>query len=149
MKARDIMTDKTHVVTAGDPVSHAAALMRDSNIGMVPVVDDRSAKRLVGVLTDRDIATRHVADAHDDTCRVGQHMTSDELATVRPDADVQDVYDLMKRRQLRRVLVVDGEGVLIGVIAQADVAVKGQHDSETGEVVASISEPLPPKSSDL
>jgi len=145
MKARDVMTEFAQIVTPADPMSHAAALMRDSDIGFLPVVDDRTSKRLVGVLTDRDITIRHTAMSHDDNCRIEQHMTVEDLATVKPDTAMSEVHDVMKRRRLRRVVVTDAEGCVIGVIAQADVALKEEQDSETGELVAVISRPDPLK----
>lgn len=144
MKARDIMTEYPHAVTPTDPLSHAAALMRDSDVGFIPVVDDRTSRRLVGVITDRDIAIRHVADAHNDDCAIKQHMTAGDLATVGPDADTDEVHRLMRERQVRRIPVVDSEGHVIGVIAQADVATKEARDRETGDLVEKISEPSTP-----
>ena len=140
MKARDLMTPHAQAVTPADPLTHAAALMRDSNVGFLAVVEDRDSRQLVGVITDRDITIRHVANAHGD-CRVGQHMTADDLATIAPDAAVADVHELMSTRQVRRVPVVDTEGRILGVIAQADVAVKEDRASDIAHVVAEISEP--------
>ena len=141
MKARDIMTDYPQAVTPSDPLSHAAALMRDGDIGFLPVVEDRTARRLVGVITDRDITIRHVADAHTDECVIKQHMTADRLVTVAPDADTDEVHRLMIDRQVRRVPVVNADGHVLGVIAQADVATREQRDRKTGEIVEKISEP--------
>jgi CBS domain-containing protein len=141
MKARDIMTEYPRAVTPSDPLSQAAALMRDGDIGFLPVVEDRNSRRLVGVITDRDITIRHVADAHTDECVIKQHMTSDRLVTVAPDADTGEVHRLMIERQVRRIPVVDADGHVLGVIAQADVALKEQRDRTTGEIVEKISEP--------
>ena len=131
-------------MTPSDPLSHAAALMRDGDLGFVPVVEDRESRRLVGVITDRDIAIRHVAEAHSDDCAIKQHMTADSLVTVSPDAPTSDVHNLMMEHQVRRVAVVDAEGHLLGVIAQADVATKEGRDRETGQIVERISEPKSP-----
>ena len=141
MKARDIMTDYPQAVTPSDRLSHAAALMRDGDVGFLPVVDDRTSRRLVGVITDRDITIRHVADAHSDECAIKQHMSADRLVTVGPDADTREVHRLMAERQVRRVPVGDSEGHVLGVIAQADIATKEQSDRETGDLVEKISEP--------
>lgn len=141
MKARDIMTEHPQAVTPMDPLSHAAALMRDGDVGFLPVVDDRASRRLVGVITDRDIAIRHVADAHNDDCLIKQHMTADPLVTVSPDVDINEVHRLMADHQVRRIPVVDQEGQVLGVIAQADVAIKVNRDKQTGELVEKISEP--------
>ena len=144
MKARDVMTEYPQAVIPTDPVSHAAALMRDSDVGFVPVVEDRQTRRLVGVITDRDIAIRHVADAHGDDCTIKQHMTADPLVTVSPEAPTSEVHNLMMEHQVRRVAVVDSEGHLMGVIAQADVATKEGRDQQTGQVVERISEKKDP-----
>ena len=144
MKASEIMTEYPHIVTPDDPVSHAAALMRDSDVGFIPVVADRDSQRLVGVITDRDLAVRHVANAHEEDCRVGQHMTSENLASVTPDTPMPEVHELMKDRQVRRIPVLSGEGRIVGVIAQADVAVKEQRPDAAGQTVAEISEPAKP-----
>ena len=141
MKARDLMTEHAQVVVPSDALSHAAALMRDSDVGFIPVADDRESRRLVGVITDRDIAIRHVANAHGDDCRVDQHMTANDLVTVTPDADVSAVHELMREHQVRRVPVIDSEGRILGVIAQADVAIKEDRDRDTGQLVEDISQP--------
>ncbi len=121
MKARDLMTPYPGVVTRHDPLSRAAEIMRDYNVGMVPVVDDPLAVRLLGVITDRDIAIRCVAPRHGGRCTVGAHLTEGPLATVDPDADVQEVMDVMREHQVCRLPVVE-HGRLVGVIAVADLA---------------------------
>jgi CBS domain-containing protein len=141
MKARDIMTESPQAVTPTDRLSHAAALMRDGDVGFLPVIDDRTSRRLVGVITDRDITIRHVADAHTDECVIKQHMTADRLVTVAPDTETSEVHRLMGERQVRRIPVLDAEGHILGVIAQADVAIKEGRDRQTGAIVEKISEP--------
>jgi CBS domain-containing protein len=121
MKARDLMTPYPAVVTFCDPLSRAAEIMRDCDVGMVPVVDDPLAMHLRGVITDRDIAVRCVAPRHGGRCTVGAHLTGAPLATVEPDADVQEVMERMKEYQVHRVLVTQ-DGRLMGVIAVADLA---------------------------
>jgi CBS domain-containing protein len=121
MKARELMATYPGVVTAGDPLSRAAEIMRDWNVGMVPVVDDTLAMHLVGVITDRDIAVRCVAPRHGGRCSVGAHLTAGPLATVEPDTDVGEVMEQMKAHQVRRIPVVAG-GRLVGVVALADLA---------------------------
>ena len=124
MKARDIMTSDPFVITEREPVSRAAEIMRDRDVGIVPVVDDRSSMRLLGVITDRDIAIRCVALEHGSSCMVGDHMTSAHLGTVHPDDDVSTVIKLMERDRVRRIPVVSDDNRLDGVIAQADLATK-------------------------
>ncbi len=141
MKARDVMTPDPDVVTPDEPVKRAAELMRDRDIGIVPVVEDRSSMKLCGVITDRDIAIRHVAQGHDSNCRVRDELSREPLSTVRPDADVKDVMEVMKREQVRRVPVVEDGNHLVGIIAQADLAERGPSEKEVGKVVEKISQP--------
>ena len=140
MKARDIMTSTLECVTREDSVQEAARRMRDSDVGALPVVDDRQSMRLIGVITDRDIAIRHVAGDDSAKCSVGDHMSSDRMFTASPDDDVDRVMETMKAEQVRRVPVCEGDR-LVGIIAQADIATSHPSDSDTGEVVEKISEP--------
>ena len=143
MKARDIMTPDPRAVTPHDTVAHAAEIMRDLDVGIVPVVDDLSTMRLEGVLTDRDIAVRCVAKGHGGPCRVSDHMTADHLDVVRADAEVDEVIARMETDQVRRIPVVADGSRLVGIIAQADLAVKlGPKDPTlVEEVVERISAP--------
>jgi CBS domain-containing protein len=140
MKAREIMTSDVACVTRQDSLSRAAQIMRDADVGSVPVVDDRTSMKLVGVITDRDIAIRHVAGDNAAECTVGDHMTSDRLHTARPDDDVDDVMRTMKAEKVRRIPVTEGDRI-VGIIAQADIATEGAGDRKTGDVVEKISEP--------
>ena len=140
MKARDLMTADPECVTSDERVTRAAEIMRDSDVGVVPVVDDHVTMRLVGIITDRDIAVRHVAGDNMSDCRVGEHMTSGRLYTVTPDDDVKVVIERMKSEQIRRIPVTEGER-LVGIIAQADIATDLDKDRETGKLVEKISEP--------
>jgi CBS domain-containing protein len=142
MKARDLMAPFPGVVTAGDPLSRAAEIMRDWNVGMVPVVDDTLAMHLLGVITDRDIAVRCVAPRHGGRCSVGAHLTAGPLVTVEPDTDVREVMEQMKAHQVRRLPVVDG-GRLVGVVALADlVRLEGpRHPLEVESVVEGLARP--------
>jgi CBS domain-containing protein len=117
------MTPVPRVVTADEPVSHAARIMRDLNVGCVPVVDDKAHLHPSGIITDRDLVVRCLAERHDRDCTVGDHMTAVGLATVTADADLAEVIQLMERNQVRRILVTEG-GRLAGIIAQADLALK-------------------------
>ena len=121
MRACDLMTWHPRAVTLGDPLSRAAEIMRDDDVGMVPVVEDMVSMRLKGVITDRDIVVRCVAPRHGAFCDVGAHLTGEPLVAVRPGADLDEVAALMRANQVRRVLVTEG-GRLLGVIALADLA---------------------------
>jgi CBS domain-containing protein len=140
MKAREIMSSDVEVLTREDSLTRAAQIMRDADIGAVPVVDDRNSMRLIGLITDRDIVVRSVASEGPSTGSVGDHMTSDRIFTASPDDDVETVMRTMKSEQVRRVPVCEGDR-LVGIIAQADIATEDIEDERTGEVVERISEP--------
>jgi len=141
MRARDIMTSNPLVVTGEDTISHAAEIMRDAEVGIVPVVDDREHRRLIGVLTDRDIAVRCVSHRHVPACDVRLHMSADHLHTVAPDDDVDRVLEAMAHDQVRRIPVVADDGRLIGMISQADLATKvgPDHPLDVERVLESVS----------
>lgn len=140
MLAREIMTEKVECVTPQDDLAHAARIMRDRDVGIVPVVEADDGQRLLGVITDRDIAIRHVAEGHGGDCRVEEAMSRDDLVVARPDDDVDSVMRSMREHQVRRVPVVE-DGRLVGIIAQADLALDTSDDSAVGRTVESISEP--------
>lgn len=139
-RARDIMTANPQCVTPDDTVIRAAEIMRDSDVGVVPVVEDQGTMRLTGLVTDRDIALRVVAEGRNGSDLRTRDVMSSGITTVNPDDDVERVMDLMKSEQVRRIPVVEGDR-LVGIIAQADVAVDLGKDRKTGEVVEKISEP--------
>jgi CBS domain-containing protein len=143
MKARDIMTPNPSVITPDEPIGRAAAIMRVLDVGIVPVVDDATSMRLQGVLTDRDIVVRCVARGHDGRCRVRDHMTADHLDTVGPDADAAEVIARMEGDRVRRIPVVGDDGRVVGIIAQADLAVKlgPKEPLEVEHLLERISEP--------
>lgn len=123
MFARDLMTGQPAVITADGTVAAAADLMRIRGVGMLPVVDASRNHRLVGVITDRDLVVRHLAFGHGGDAKIRDHMTRDPLVTVAPDTPVAEIAERMARHQVRRLPVVDGKGAVVGIVAQADVAV--------------------------
>jgi CBS domain-containing protein len=139
MKARDLMTSNPECVTPEETLQRAAQIMRDQDVGSVPVVDDRTSMRLAGVITDRDIAIRHVAEGHTKDMAVREHMSTN-VRTVGPDATSDEVMSTMRDAQVRRVPVVEADNRLIGIIAQADIATEGVGDRKVGETVQQISE---------
>ena len=146
MKARDIMTTEPRVVMPGDTIRQAAGIMRDSDVGMVPVVEDEQSMTLRGVITDRDIAVRHVAEGHGNDCTVSEDMSGD-VVTVGPDDDLDRVMNRMRRNQVRRIPVVEDGRRLVGVIAQADLAVDTGPDAaeDVEGTVEEISLPAEPR----
>ena len=124
MKARDIMTAKPLAVVPTDPVWKAAEIMRYEDIGGVPVVSDKETGRLVGLITDRDLTVRCISRRHGSGCLVLVHMTPQPLETVHPDSDVSEVVRKMEAAEVRRIPVVDDRGILVGIVAERDLAMK-------------------------
>lgn len=142
MKAREIMTPNPRCVTPDTRLQNAARLMKEEDVGILPVVDEVGSTRLIGVLTDRDIALRCVAEGHDSSrCAVREVMTTD-VRTASPDQDVDEVMNLMGREQVRRIPIVDEKGGVVGIIAQADIMLEA-NDQKAGETVEEISTPSP------
>jgi CBS domain-containing protein len=136
-----VMTREPVYCQPEDPVVTAAELMRTHNVGSLPVVEPGGSRKLVGIVTDRDVVVKVVAGNRAvDTATVRDAMTPDP-ATCRDDDDVTRALSLMAAKQVRRMPVVDGEGRLVGIIAQADIATRMQRDQQTGELVEAISEP--------
>lgn len=141
MKAKDIMTKDPSCVTPETPIREAAKMMQREDVGMLPVVDAGNPKHLVGVVTDRDITIRHVAEGHaSPDCPVSEAM-SERLVTSRPDDDLDDVMELMGREQVRRIPVVDERGAIVGIVAQADIVREARDDKKAERTVEKISEP--------
>jgi predicted transcriptional regulator len=134
------MTANPQVVTPNDSIQRAAQIMRDSDVGVVPVVDDQGSMRLAGIVTDRDIAVRVVAEGRNSNDIRLTEVMSSGISSVGPDDGLERVMDLMKREQVRRVPVCEGDR-LVGIIAQADIATDQGSDRKTGDVVEKISEP--------
>jgi len=133
---QDVMTQNPRTVEAAQMVVDAARLMRDENVGIAPVVE---GGRLVGTLTDRDVAVRVVAEGRDPGSTSVRDVASTDLVTVDPQQDFEEAVRLMAEHQVRRLPVVEEDGRLVGIIAQADVAQEGD-DRQTGQVVQEISE---------
>jgi CBS domain-containing protein len=141
MKIQEIMTKDPSFVTPDATVRDAAQVMKREDVGIVPVVDGQNEKRLIGLVTDRDIAIRCIADGKDGTCRVRDVMSSDDLATCSQNDDVEDVMSAMRTEKVRRIPIVDERGSLVGIVSQADVLTKTRDTSRAGEIVEEISEP--------
>ena len=141
MKAQDLMTMNPASCTPSGTVREAAQLMRDHDCGCIPVVEGES-KRLVGVVTDRDIACRCVAEGKSPDTAVRDIMTTNPQSC-HPEDDVAAVEQIMIEAQVRRVPVVDAKQCCVGMIAQADLALNEEaaSDRDVGRVVERISEP--------
>jgi len=133
---REIMTSNPSTVQADATVGDAARVMRDDDTGIVPIVEN---ERLVATITDRDIAVRVVAEGRDAESSV-REIASSDLVTIDPQQELDEALRLMAQHQVRRLPVVEEDGRLVGIIAQADVA-RESDDARTGELVEEISQP--------
>lgn len=142
MKAQDIMSADPVCVTPRTPMEEAARLMKDHNVGALPVVSEEGSRQLVGMITDRDIAIRHVAEGHGSPdCPVSEAMSA-SVTTCRADAQVRDVMDIMGREQVRRIPIVDERGSLVGMVSQADIVLEAKDDGKAEKMVEEISKPF-------
>ena len=132
------MTKGPSTCTRETPLQNVARTMADEDCGAVPVVDGEG--RPVGVVTDRDITIRLVAQGQNPVEKTVADAMTDGAVTVSPSTDVDEAATTMKDRQVRRLVVVDDSGAVVGVFAQADLARTGA-DRQTGDVVEEISEP--------
>lgn len=147
--AAGIMTENPECVTPEATLTDAARKMRQLDVGIIPVVDDLENRRLQGVITDRDIAVRAVAEGVDGRGTVRDYMTPG-VRTVDEEDSVLHVLDLMRSERVRRVPVTDRDGRLVGIIAQADVAVDyagsdGDRELEVVDTIERISAPARPR----
>jgi CBS domain-containing protein len=134
-RIRDMMTTNPTSIDASTTVKEAAESMRDEDIGMIPVLEDG---RLVGTLTDRDIAIRVVAEDLDPETTRAIDIASTHLVTVDPSQDLDEALELMAEHQVRRLPALDEEGHLVGIVAQADVAREAEAE-RAGQTVEQIS----------
>ena len=131
---REVMTSEVKACEPNTTVAEAAKLMAKEDIGPVPVVEEG---RLTGIVTDRDIVVRVVAEGRDPNSTTVGEIASSDLVTVSPDDDLDTALQQLARKQVRRIPVVEGDR-LVGIVAQADIARLGS-DAKTGEVVEEIS----------
>ena len=142
---QELMTSNPTWCTSGEAVDAAARMMVDCDCGAIPVVDDALTLRPIGIITDRDIACRVVAQGWSAAgCRVRDVMTP-EPATLRSDTPIHECAKAMEQLQIRRMLIVDDRGGLIGIVAQADLARAGREipalERELAELVEEVSKP--------
>jgi CBS domain-containing protein len=134
---RDLMTTNPQTVEPSTPIVEVAGVMRDADVGPVPVVE---GDRLVGLVTDRDIVVRVVADGNDPSSTTVGEIMSTDLVTVDPDQPLDEALRLMAAHQVRRLPVTEEDGRPVGIVAQADIARELGDDRATGQVVEEISQ---------
>jgi CBS domain-containing protein len=134
---RDAMTPSVRTASPSQSLADAAQMMKSDDVGSIPIVEEG---RLVGIVTDRDIAIRAVAEGVDPSAVTIADIASRDLVTVDPDQDLDEALALMARHQVRRLPVVEEDGQLVGILAQADVALKAK-EKKAGELLEQISQP--------
>ncbi|MBA3522376.1 MAG: CBS domain-containing protein [Gemmatimonadales bacterium] len=144
MRIKDIMTPDPACCTPESTAREAAELMLDNDCGAIPVVENLENRRLVGMVTDRDLAIRGLAEGKGPDTKIRELMT-EQPTTALADDEVDVVREVMIQQQIRRIPVVNGDGACIGIVAQADIALEdgAASDREVGRIVEAISEPNP------
>jgi CBS domain-containing protein len=138
MKVRDVMTSNPVCCLPTDSAQKAAQVLRDNNVGSVPVVDDQQSRVVIGMITDRDICCSVVAAGLDPkSTQIAKYM-SPEVITCRDGENIDRCEKAMQEHQIRRIPIVDGEGKCIGIVAQADLALK-EKPEKVSKVVAEVS----------
>jgi CBS domain-containing protein len=139
-KCEEVMTRGPVCCLPTTLVVEAAKIMKRENIGPIPVIQDEQTRTLVGIVTDRDLALKIVAEGRDAKSTKVEAVMTRKVVTCRAEDDVQKALDAMAEHQLRRIPVVDEEGKILGIIAQADVATRVNQPDKTAEVVKGISQ---------
>lgn len=140
MTVQEIMTREPECSTRETKLQDVAAMMARCDCGAIPVVENENSMRPVGIVTDRDIVTRVVAKGEDYQRLDATAAMTTSIVTVGPETPLEEAEEIMKTKQIRRLIVVDDDGRCIGMLAQADVA-RHRPEVETGDMVEEISEP--------
>lgn len=140
MKVRDVMTRDPQVCLPETPLDFVARMMLDRDCGAIPVVGDLDGLMPMGIITDRDIVTRAVARGLDPCDLTVRDAMTMPVVTVLEDTRLGDLVEILELGQIRRVVVVNERGAVIGIVAQADIA-RNASKRETGELVRGVSEP--------
>ena len=138
MLVEEIMTKNPACCTAETSLQEVAQMMVEHDCGCIPVVENGETKEPIGVITDRDITIRTVAKGKNPLDLYASDVMSGNIVTITPDTTVEECCNLMESDQIRRVLVVDGNGACCGIVAQADVAINAP-THKTAEVVQEVS----------
>lgn len=136
MKVREIMTENPACCTLATSLQEAAKMMNDNDCGCIPVVENEDSKKPIGVITDRDICCRTVAEGKNPLDLTVKDAMTSSVETVGENTSVEDCCNLMEDKQIRRVVVVDDNGGCCGIVAQADIAI----NAEGGKTAAVLQE---------
>ncbi len=139
-KCSEVMTKNPVCCLPNDTVSKVAQLMKGKDFGSVPIVENEQTKKLVGIVTDRDLALKIVAEGRDPKSTQAEEVMTRQIVTCRAEDDLQKALDAMSEHKLRRIPVVDNNNGIVGIIAQADVATRVDQPEKTAAVVRGISQ---------
>ena len=139
MNCKEVMTGNPVCCLATDLVSEAARIMRREDVGPVPVINDNQHRHLIGIVTDRDLAIKVVAELRDPGKTPVSDVMTWTIVACRESDDASTAIKAMEEHQIRRVPVLDDEGKIVGIISQADVATRLQEPKKIAEVVHEIS----------
>jgi CBS domain-containing protein len=138
-KCNEVMTKNPVCCLPNDMVAKVAKLMKRKNVGSIPVIENEKTRKLVGIVTDRDLTLRIVAKELDAKSTKVEEVMTRKLVTCRAEDDLQKALDAMSEHQLRRIPVVDKDNKILGIIAQADVATRADRPKKTAAMVKEIS----------
>ena len=139
-KCNEVMTKNPVCCLPDDMVAKAAQLMQSENIGSIPVIENEQTQKLVGIVTDRDLALKIVAEGRDAKSTKVEAVMTRKVVTCRAEDDLQIALDAMSKHQLRRIPIVDNDNKILGIISQADVATRIDQPEKTAAVVKGISQ---------
>ena len=136
----DIMTPNPICCLPTDSAKKVAEMMSNQNIGPIPVIENEKTRKLIGIITDRDLVLKVIAHGKDAETTKAESVMTRKVVTCRADEDIQQVMDAMSEHQLRRVIVVDQVNKILGIISQADIATRANQPQKTAEVVKDVSQ---------
>jgi len=139
-KCHEVMTKNPACCLQNDTVSKAAELMKSENVGSIPVIENEQTRKLIGIVTDRDLTLKIVAEGRDAKSTKVDEVMTHKVVTCRTEDDLQKALDAMAEHQLRRIPIVDANNRVVGIIAQADVATRVDQPEKTAEMVKEISQ---------
>jgi CBS domain-containing protein len=136
----EVMTPNPVCCLPTDSVIRAAELMKRENVGPIPVIENEQTRKLVGIITDRDLVLKVIAEGRDAGSTQVESVMTRKVVSCRADDPLQKAMDLMSGHQLRRITIVDQANVILGIISQADIATRGDRPEKTADVVKDISQ---------
>lgn len=139
-KCNEVMTKNPVCCLQNDTVLKAAKLMKSENVGSIPVVENEQTMKLIGIVTDRDLTLKIVAEGADAKSTKVEAVMTHKVVTCRAEDDLQKALDAMAEHQLRRIPIVNNDNKIVGIIAQADVATRVDQPEKTAEMVKEISQ---------